>query len=747
MSPLISYLPLNPFVDLSVGEAELWGSRSWLDVPQIHVVQFNQLRLAVDMVRAARRTQVRFLRGVGGSGKSHLFARLRRDLPDSIFYAYAANPPLQAEALENFLLSKLVGSLRHRARSTSGAESSYSQLRLLAYALLKPILEQDLPFDQLHESWASIEINTQKNMLHDAMLLLEAEHPMVPRSVLRCLLNVLRDDKEHLAAQWLAGTTYLTEADLKYLGEPEPLGRDLHVTVILLLGKLAAMAGRPFVLVLDQLDLVSTPHHLDEFQRLLFALIDQSENWVVFIGLVGDRFKFWEDSINQALRGRIGHPDPERPDVFRLPVIDVTPIIAADKEVLLQRRLGSPALQRHRAQDGQVSTLFPLSPDDLQSLTGGGAVYARHLLAAASERYARAVMEPGLSNRVTLGDKVDALLEEAADAARAESVFLTAVELSERVRELVELLSQEAVHIETGPIRSTYRGFDGADHYFESAGRKARLVASDATRRAFISVLERLQEDDGHTLLVRNAAAGLSGQLTMDLFHQFKQRNFFHHVAAAEAASLMALGTLLAALREGNYDQLLTEPPATRDNVLATLKDSGRLRTLPVWLAMQNAFAGRGETPFPPARPFTPGTGPTASSGKLTGLIPMAAIDLKSVTSSIPIPSVGQQSPAYVATLATNSSPPPPSIPVPATPSSTPTLVQVSLRSILIGERWMNIQRLQRRLLEIGCDCTLDLLRKTLREMPFAQSVMMHPPEPGDDGDGIQIVLWNESVR
>lgn len=65
MSDLARYLPLNPFVDLSVGEAELWGARTWLDVPQIHAAQFGQLKLAAEMVKANRRTQVRFVRGVG----------------------------------------------------------------------------------------------------------------------------------------------------------------------------------------------------------------------------------------------------------------------------------------------------------------------------------------------------------------------------------------------------------------------------------------------------------------------------------------------------------------------------------------------------------------------------------------------------------------------------------------------------------------------------------------------------------
>ena len=73
------------------------GTRAWLDVPEIHAAAFARLQQTVDLVRAVGRTQVRFVRGTGGSGKSHLFARVRRQLGSSILYAYAANPPLSAD--------------------------------------------------------------------------------------------------------------------------------------------------------------------------------------------------------------------------------------------------------------------------------------------------------------------------------------------------------------------------------------------------------------------------------------------------------------------------------------------------------------------------------------------------------------------------------------------------------------------------------------------------------------------------
>jgi hypothetical protein len=660
-----SYADLNPFISTSVGENDLWNAASFLDVPYIHSVPFGALRIAVDQVRSQHRSQVRFVRGAGGSGKSHLFARLRRECADSIFYAYAPNPPLQPEALENFILTRFVGSLRHPARSKEGKEAPYSQLRLLAYALLKPVVEQDFTFPQLHEAWAGISLETRKEMIHQAVQLLEADHPMVPRSVLRCLLNVLRDDKEHLAAQWLSGAAYLTENELKYLGVPEPLARSEMAVVIQLFGKLASQAGSPVVLVLDQLDLVVTQPQFDEMQRLLFALIDQSENWLVLIGLVAERFAAWDASLTQALRGRVGVPDSNAPLGFRLPVIDMLPIANEQKRLLLNCRLETPALIEQRQKDGISSAIHPLLEEDVARLTAGGAIFPRHLLAAAAEVYATRTTQSALPpeivaavaaqpapppvpslpvsaqvipvavavvdepkeappvaaipvqmaaqptalpppaavlavSKTSLADKVDALLQQAVAAAKADTASPTAIDLGERTRDLIELMVAPPVTISEGDIRKTYDNFDGSDRWFEWGGSRVRIVTSDAMRGSFIAVLERIKEAGGDTLLLRNDIAPVSGQLTMELLNAFKAKNTFHHIPAAEAAILAALGRMLAAQREGSYDQFATEPPATKENLLAALRSHPLLRELRFWDMIQKMHAPKQTQPGPP---------------------------------------------------------------------------------------------------------------------------------------------------
>ena len=635
---MTDYAALNPFTATSVGENDLWNAAAFRDVPNINSTPFAALETAVDQVRKRGRSQVRFVRGAGGSGKSHLFSRLHRSCAEGVFYAYAPNPPLQPEALEPFILSRFVSSLRHPARSADGKDAPYSQLRLLAYALLKPVVEQEMSLSGLHEAWADISLESQKELIHQAVQLLEAEHPMVPRSVLRCLLNVLREDKQHLAAQWLSGAAYLTENELKFLGVSDPLARAEVGLVIQLFGKLAAQAGAPAVLVLDQLDLISTQPQFDEMQRLLFALIDQSENWVVLIGLVAERFAMWDAALSQALRGRIGSPDANAPLGFRLPVIDMLPIANDQKKLLLTCRLETPDLEALRKKDGITSAIHPLLEEDITRLTTGGAIFPRHLLAAAAELYdmraagkapapaakasvpapASAAVPPPLKpqpqsipppsmpvtaaakpaapppaalTKMPLAEKIDSLLQTAVDGARADSAVPSAIDLGERVRDVIELMVAPPVTTIEGDIRKTYENFDGGDRWFEWGGGKVRIVTSDSMRGSFIAVLERLKEACGNTLLLRHAVAPVSGQLTLELLNDFKAKNIFHHVPASETAVLSALGRILASQREGSYDQLATEPPATKENVLAALRNHPLLRGLRLWEMIQRIHA------------------------------------------------------------------------------------------------------------------------------------------------------------
>jgi len=149
-------------------------------------------------------------------------------------------------------------------------------------------------------------------------------------------------------------------------------------------------------------------------------------------------------------------------------------------------------------------------------------------LAASSERFSQSVLEDGKFNRVPLAEKVDALLQEAGDQARDDVFTLSAVELGERVRELVEVLSDPAPKLSPGGLREAVRSFDGADQVADFGGRKLRLVSSDATRRQFISRAANLLQEAGSIRSCAARAALVSGQVTTELMTQFKARHHFH---------------------------------------------------------------------------------------------------------------------------------------------------------------------------------------------------------------------------
>jgi hypothetical protein len=749
MRSAAAYLPHNPFVDLSVGEAELWGNRAWLDVPQIHVAPFQALKSVIRMVQASRRTQIRFIRGVGGSGKSHLFARLRREMADGILYAYAPNPPLQSDGLEGFVLNKIVSSLRHRARKQDGGEAPYSQLRLLAYALLRLAVQQQMSIEELHDSWLGTDPNQQRQLLQEAVLLLESTHPGVPRGVLRCLLSVLLEDRENLAGQWLAGVTYFNAEDLEFLGEAEPLGRDMHGTVIQLLGRLSSSAERPFVLVLDQLDLLSTVQQLDEIQRLLFALIDQSENWVVLIGLVGERFKFWEEHLSQALRGRIGVPNLADMESFKLPTIEITAIPTAEKQLLIKRRLESPSLQRQRALDQLGSGSYPFTEKDLDDLSCGGAVYPRHLLAACSERYSQICLEGETLAPVPLLEKVEALLDEAIDQCGAEADLMSPMELGERACDLIQLLAPPPVTVIPGGLLQEQRDFSGNDFHITSQASQLRLVSTDVTGKVLHALVQKLVVESDPTLLIRNAAAPLTarGETTGPL-RAFREVKHFHQVTKAEGAVLLALGSVLAALREGNYEHLVTEPEASLENVQLALRSNERLRQLRFWLAAQEALTGKKREQKSAAATIDDEVSREVNTVAEVR-VPVVQTVVREVGSAT-VAGNGAAKPKLSAPVlradrATEPVPPPRTNAVPSQPEELSQQCIASTQSLLAVERWLELHHLQSRLKEQGHSCDLVQLRELLLSPVFVNKVNLCPAEQLHR-DMTQIVIWKENL-
>lgn len=694
-----SYIPLNPFVDVSVGENHLWKSSPWVDISQIHGVAFAGVCEAIEDTKNYQQTQVRFIRGAGGSGKSHLFVRLRRKYADGILYAYAANPPLNPDAIEPWLLTCLIRSLRHRSRNVEGVEAPYSQLRLLAYVFLKPVVEQDLSVPDLHEAWERMPIQDRERLVIDASRLLSHDHPEMDAAIVQCLLTTLISEKESIASDWLAGGAYLTTGQLEILGLNDTLSRSHFQGVIHLLGRLAGLAGLPFVLALDQLDLVTEVAQLAEFQKLLMGLIDQSTSWSILVGLTADRFSFWETEINLALRGRIGTPDSAGVHGYRLPVFDVLPLDRNEQRQLIESRLLSQALVKQRIADGVQSPLFPFSGNDIDDLlnSSSSSVSPRTLLALARDRY-KSSLGPQVQPQ-TLESAMSDLLEQEIVAQASSTELPSAVELGERLREILDLVTDHGGKWSTGRIHRSYANFDGFDEILERNGSQLCLVASNATRNSFATVLDRLAASRNDTALIRYASVPVSGRATKERLGDFEKRgNKFCLVTADDWHLLSATGSLLAALREGNYSDMRTTPPPTVENVREVLRAHPRIAGLKSLVALLSILPKTSSDLIPP---------------------PLVAPEIKPTEASIP------------------------RIDPPMPPPPTGDLGD-RIRTILESHRWLEVRRLHRCLQAVGVTELLETVRSHLYAPPLNHLLTLHPASTPADESKIQIVIWND---
>ena len=130
------YALANPFVDISVGESEIWGEegRDFCDIPAINAEAFFALKGDIEDVRRTHRSTVRFVVGTAGSGKSHLFARLRRHLGSEQF-TFVPNPPRDPWTISRFILKKVVHGMQHPAMD-GARQLPFSQMERFVYALL-----------------------------------------------------------------------------------------------------------------------------------------------------------------------------------------------------------------------------------------------------------------------------------------------------------------------------------------------------------------------------------------------------------------------------------------------------------------------------------------------------------------------------------------------------------------------------------------------------------------------------------
>jgi hypothetical protein len=296
---------VNPFLDNRVSGP----APAEVDVEGIHQAAFNRLTALAREALAARRGVGAVLWGEAGIGKSHVLARLGRWAEaDGACFLLLHNLQAAPEHLPRSLLHAVVSTLaRGRRRGLYGTP---------LYELARAVVGEAVGHDRSFYTWDRLE--RAYSAFLDRQGPADLTGPaLIDRAVYEVAFRLFRSayrehrGREHgaeaeWAARWLGGQA-LGPDEARDLGlaprgsnEPVALADNQQVKQVLAaLTRLAAAAGRPFVLAFDQVD------NLDADQaaalaRFLEALIDGAPNLLVVTAGVQPTLLHWrEDRVIQ----------------------------------------------------------------------------------------------------------------------------------------------------------------------------------------------------------------------------------------------------------------------------------------------------------------------------------------------------------------------------------------------------------------------------------------------------------------
>jgi AAA ATPase domain len=295
-------IALNPFLDNRINHP----SASDVDVADIHQTAFARLTSLAHEALAARRGIGVVLWGEAGVGKSHLLSRFARwaAADNRAYFIYLHNLQAAPERLPAALLRAAVGLLTlGQGRRWRGTPL----WKLVRGWLLEAVggVVGRYKVKRLHEAHtARIERLAASN--------LPGANP-IDRTVYEVLFQFFRSTCEAsegrddgttaaLAVRWLSGEALDAEETSRIGARPEQAGEagaladnEQVKQILVALSRLAAAAGRPFVLAFDQVD------NLEDGQfaalaRFLEALIDASPNLLAVTAGVQSTLFHWRQT-------------------------------------------------------------------------------------------------------------------------------------------------------------------------------------------------------------------------------------------------------------------------------------------------------------------------------------------------------------------------------------------------------------------------------------------------------------------
>ena len=601
MKPRHEYLIANPFARKSVGDEQIWGetSENFYDVPSIHGDAFKELRSDLERLGYDHETRLRFVVGPTGSGKSHLFARLRRKLVDQHF-TFVSVPPQDPSAIKRFVLKKVIEGLRHRARA-GATVLNYSQLERFVYALLGLVGRfKRLSIQQIHNNWRQIQRIRYTELFEEFAECLH-QIPSVNLSipVTRVLFRTLDPEKRLLAVEWLSGSQSLTEHDHDSLKVGGPIEDNDIADVLKNLGKLGVQCG-PIILVLDQLDAIKGEDCISEFQQIAFDLMDHSKCWYLVISLLVEKFELWCQTLSEAFVRRFGELEQ---GVWKHRVTELSLIDERQQREVISKRLTHPPLAALRLQEGKNDDLYPFVPADLNGLTSRGPTSPGAVLQDAEDQY-RSIVLGSPAPKKKLDTFLADTLSEIHSSFSEDEPSIDTPSIADRITELFDVLhyseTGQGITPADGPLRQAGQKFVGSDTVYSVGARTVRVVCHDIQRAAsFPNVLKKLGDAQPETILVRDGRVGISGKVTQSLLQQYRSRHEFIHLTLDEVRRLHALGQLLAKMRQGDFQNEQTEPSPAEDNIRKCLGSIDFISGM----SLSYAFVEKLNPPPPPPPP------------------------------------------------------------------------------------------------------------------------------------------------
>lgn len=686
------YRKLNPFLQSSVGENVIWGAdaHDFCDVESINEHAFKALINDIESVDGDGKTRARFLVGAAGSGKSHLFARLRRRLTRGQF-TFVANPPTAIPHIKRFILKKVVFGMTRPVMGSLGL-LPYSQLQRTVYALMQKILTpKGLNTGRIHRFWKTVnradyqkfEETFEKRISHIGPL-------EIPIHLRRVLFRVLDDERRDLAAAWLSGNENLRESDYRSLGVAGPLKDDDVSEVLNQLGHLSSGAG-PIVLILDQLDSLARPDQIREIESLMIDLNDSSRNWYIIVSLVQPRYELWLSILSDPFKQRFG---TVRNALYALQTAELSAPSKEHRRQLIEARLAAPELQTQRAADGITDPYYPLSPSTFQDVISSEVSTARMLIQRALDVYVTSIAGQILPTTWKLKDFVDQVLADVRAELTEEDISVDTACIADRIEELFTLLlvakTGSTPERCDGPLHTEVSNFQGMDRIYRCGETQVRVVCYDVQQTSkFPSVLKRLVDAAPNTILVRDGRVSVSGKATKENLGLFQKDKKFLHLSLDRVRSLHALGILLAKMREGEFENEDTEPKPTESNIYQCLAENPDLVETELAQALM-AMVGLAES----------------SGGK-----------------DPPGPG-GQGTSEWKSTF----------------PADDPVVLGIA--RLMEAERWMSFERLCVRVNAQGVNAHPQQVYERLQGIPICDSVTIYPSH-ASLLEGIGIVVWH----